>query len=66
MENTDVLEILSSSVEFVSVDENILSNYQQIIQTILCSGTTKESHIETRVILYNDKKTKNSIEVLSM
>ena len=59
MENTDVLEILSSSGEFVSVDENILSNYQQFIQTILCSGTTKESHIETRIILYNDKKTKN-------
>ena len=49
--------------KFISVDENILSNCQQFIQTVLYKRTTKESYIETRVRLYNDQKTKSSTEV---
>ena len=61
LKNKDFLELISSLGKFVSVDESIPSNCQQFIETVLCSRTTKESDVETRVKLYDNHKIENSI-----
>ena len=43
MKNTDGLKLMSNLGKFASANENILSNCQHFIQTVLYSGTTKES-----------------------
>ena len=43
MKNTDDLKVMSSLGKFVLANENIRRNCQHFIQTVLHSGTKKES-----------------------
>ena len=43
MKNTDGLKVMSSLGKFVLANENIRRNCQHFIQTVLHSGTEKES-----------------------
>ena len=63
LKNTNVLKLISCLGKFASLSEEILGNCQLFIQTILYTGTPNESYVETRVRLYQNQKTKNSISL---
>ena len=42
-------------------NDDVRKNCQVFIQTVLYSGTSKKTYVETRFRLYNKQKTKNSI-----
>ena len=63
MKNTNLLELISHLGHIVSANDDVKKNCEIFVQTVLYSGTSKETYVETRMRSYNNQKIKNSISV---
>ena len=63
MKNTNLLELISHLGYIVSANDDVKKNCEIFVQTVLYSGTSKETYVETRMRSYNNQKIKTSISV---